>query len=75
MNEIYRLFNPELMNNQQHYNVTQQQMNSYQQYQEIANGITALHDFFDAARKIDPRFREIAFNAFLMQILAEINKQ
>ena len=73
MNPIYeQLFNPQFVNkdyvSQMHYNY------ELQQQQEIAKAVKAIHDFCDAARKIDPQHQQSAVNLFIAAVFEEMGR-
>jgi len=54
-NPLYdQMFNPQYVNRQ--YLQQLQIQHDYEQRQEIANAVKAIHDYFDAARKIEPQY-------------------
>lgn len=46
----------------------------YEQRQEITKAVKAIHDYFEAARKIEPDYQQIAFGACIAAVLAEMQK-
>ena len=74
MNQWYdQMFNPQYVN----YNYLQQMQmqHDFEQRQEIAKAVKAIHDYFDAARKIEPQYQELAFAACIAAALDEMQKQ
>jgi len=69
MNQLY-----EQLFNMQYINSLQQQQHDTEQRIEIAKAVNALHDFFNATRKISPEYRQMAGNAFGMVIWEEVMK-
>ncbi len=72
MNPLY-----EQIFNQQYVNPAYLQQIQYQQYHseqqmEIAKAVKALHEYFDAARKIAPQYQQQAFYACAAAILEEM---
>ncbi len=67
------MFNPQYVN----YNYLQQMQmqHDFEQRQEIAKAVKAIHDYFDAARKIEPQYQERAFAACIAAVLDEMEKQ
>jgi len=63
---------PQYMN--QSYMQQLHQQHDLEQRHEIAKAVKALHDYFDAARKIEPQYHEMAIEAFVATALAEIQK-
>lgn len=73
MNSIYeQLFNPQFVNKDyislMHYNY------ELQQQQEITKSVKAIHDFCDAARKIDPQHQQSAANLFIATVFWEMGR-
>lgn len=74
MNQWYgHMFNPQYVN--QNYLQQLQMQHDYEQRQEIAKAVKAIHDYFDAARKIDPKYQEMAFAACIEAVLAEMQQR
>ena len=74
MNQWYgQIFNPQYVI----YNYLQQMQmqHDFEQRQEIAKAVKAIHDYFDAARKIEPQYQELAFAACIAAALDEMQKQ
>ena len=73
-NPLYdQMFNPQYVNRQ--YLQQLQIQHDYEQRQEIAKAVRAIHDYFDAARKIEPQYQEMAFGACVSAVLAEMQRQ
>ena len=69
-----QLFNPLYVNPQYYHSIESQiQQNEFEQYKEIGNAMKAIHDLFEAARKIDTQHQTAAFNACLAQLAIEMN--
>ena len=45
-----------------------------EQRQKIMNAVKAIHDYFDAARKIAPEYQQMAFDACIAAVVAEMSK-
>lgn len=74
MNQWYgQMFNPQYAN--QNYLEQLQLQHDYEQRQEIAKEVKAIHDYFDAARKIEPQYQEMAFGACIEALLAEMQQR
>ena len=74
MNPLYnQLFNPQYVN-EAHLRQRQWQQYDTQQRQEITNIVKAIHDYFDAARKIAPEYQQMAFDACIAAVVAEMSK-
>ena len=74
MNPLYnQLFNPQYAN-EAYLRQLQWQQYDAQQRQEITNIVKAIHDYFDAARKIAPEYQQMAFNACIAAVVSEMNK-
>ena len=50
------------------------QQHDAEQRQEIMNAVNAIHDYFDAARKIAPEYQQMAFEACIAAVVAEMSK-
>ncbi len=75
MNPLYnQLFNPQYVNEAP---LRQRQWQQYdtQQRQKITNIVKAIHDYFDAARKIAPEYQQMAFDACIAAVVAEMSKE
>ncbi len=77
MNPVYfnnQLFNPQYVN-LQYYHLIESQIQhiEFEQYKEIGNAMKAIHDLFEAARKIDAQHQQAAFYACLAQLAVEMN--
>ena len=73
MNPLYdQMFNQQYVNPEYLRQVQVQQYHAEQQ-KEIANAVKALQDYFDAAKKIAPEYRQAAFCACAAVILEEMN--
>ena len=74
MNPLYnQLFNPQYANEAYLRQLKWQQYDA-QQRQEITNIVKAIHDYFDAARKIAPAYQQMAFDACIAAVVAEMSK-
>ena len=74
MNQWYgQMFNPQYVN--QNYLQQLQMQLDYEQRQEIAKAVKAIHDFIDAGRKIEPQYQEMAFGACIEAVLAEMQQR
>ena len=75
MNPLYdQFFNP-LYANADYLRQLQWQHHDAEQRREIMNIVQAIHDYFDAARKITPEYQQMAFDACIMAVMAELAKQ
>lgn len=75
MNPLYdQIFNQQYVNETYLQQLQMQQYHNQQQI-EIANAVKALHDYFNAARKIAPEYQQQAFWACATAILEEMNKK
>jgi len=74
MNPLYnQLFNPQYAN-EAYLRQLQWQQHDAEQRREITNIVKAIHDYFDAARKIAPEYQQMAFDACIAAVVAEMNK-
>ena len=74
MNPLYdRFFNPQYAN-ADYLRQLQWQQHDAEQRREIANIVKAVHDYFDAARKIAPEYQQMAFDACIAAVVAEMRK-
>lgn len=74
MNPLYdQLFNPQYAN-ETYLRQLQWQQYDAQQRQEITNIVKAIHDYFDAARKIAPAYQQMAFDACITEVVAQMSK-
>ena len=74
MNQWYgQMFNPQYVNYT--YLQQMQMQHDFEQRQEIAKAVKAIHDYFDAARKIEPQYQEMAFGACIEAVLAEMQQR
>lgn len=72
MNPLYdQIFNQQYVNSDY---LQKMQMHHAEQQAEITKAVKALHDYFDAARKIAPEYQQQAFYACAAAILGEMNK-
>ena len=73
MNPWYgQIFNPQFIQpSNDQWKAMQHDM---EQRQEISKAVKALCDFFDAAQKIEPQYREMALQAFFTATIAEMQK-
>ncbi len=75
MNPLYdQFFNPQYAN-AEYLCQLQWQQHDAEQRREIANIVKAVHDYFDAARKITPEYQQMAFNACIAAVVAEMSKE
>ena len=73
MNPLYdQIFNQQYVN--QDY-LQHLQIHHAEQQAEIIKAVKALHDYFDAARKIEPAYQQQAFWACATAIVEEMNKK
>ena len=68
-----QLFNPQYAN-ETYLRQLQWQQHDAEQRREIISIVKAIHDYFDAARKIAPEYQQMAFDACIAAIVAETNK-
>jgi hypothetical protein len=74
MNPLYdQMFNPQYVNQDYLYQLRQQEQHAWEQRQEIAKAVKALHDYCAAARKITPEYQQEAFYACAVAVLEEMN--
>lgn len=74
MNPIFnQLFNPQYAN-EAYLRQLQWQQHDAEQRREITNVVKAIHDYFDAARKIAPEYHQIAFDACIAAVVTEMSK-
>lgn len=74
INPLYdQMFNPQYVN--YHYLQKMQMQHDYAQHQEIAKAVKAIHDYFDAVRRIEPQYQEMAFGACVSAVLSEMQRQ
>lgn len=74
MNPLYdQMFNPQYVNQDYLYQLRQQEQHAWEQRQEIAKAVKALHDYCAAARKITPEYQQEAFYACAAAVLEEMN--
>lgn len=74
MNQWYaQMFNLQYVN--QNYLQQLQMQYNYEQRQEIAKAVKAIHDYFDVARKIAPKYQEMAFAACITAALDEMQQR
>ena len=75
MNPLYnKLFNPQYAN-QAYLQQLQWQQHDTEQRQEIMNAVKAIHDYFDAVRKIAPEYQQMAFDACIAAVAAEMSRE
>ena len=75
MNPLYdQFFNPQYAN-AEYLRHLQWQQHDAEQRREIANIVKAVHDYFDAARKITPEYQQMAFNACIAAAVEEMSKR
>lgn len=73
MNPLYdQIFNQQYVNPD--YLQQLQLQHHAEQQAEIIKAVKALHDYFDAARKIEPAYQQQAFLACASAILEEMNE-
>ena len=68
-----QFFNPKYAN-QAYLQRLHWQQHDAEQRQEIMNAVNAIHDYFDAARKIAPEYQQMAFDACIAAVVAEMSK-
>lgn len=74
LNPLYnQLFNPQYAN-QDYFQQLHWQQHDAEQRNEIINAVKAIHDYFDAARKITPEYQQMAFNACIAAVVTEMDK-
>ena len=74
MNPLYdQIFNQQYVNPSYLLQLQQEQYHNQQQ-QEISKAVKALHDYCDAARKIEPEYQQQAFCACAAAILEEMGR-
>lgn len=77
MNTLYeQLFNPQYVNYQSYLNCQAQQaimraQHEYEQQAEIAKAVKAIHDYFEAMRKLDPQHHQEALLACAVAAMEE----
>ncbi len=75
MNPLYdQLFNPQYAN-QAYLQQLQRQQYDAEQRREILNAVKAIHDYFDAARKITPEYQQVAFDECIMAVMTELARR
>lgn len=75
MNPLYdQFFNPRYAN-VEYLRQLQLQQQDAEQRREITNIVKAIHDYFDAARKITPEYQQMAFDACIAAVVAEMNRR
>lgn len=68
----YDIFNPNYLTE---YQAQQEEIQrQWQQNKNIADMVKAISDYCEAARKVDPDFQQIAFNACLEEIIKQAAK-
>ena len=67
----YGIFNQDYLNA---YQMQKEAQRQWEQNKNIADMVKAISDYCEAARKVDPDFRQIAFNACLAEILNQSAK-
>lgn len=73
MNPLYdQLFNPQFVNNAFLQTIQQQHQN--EQNMEIEKAVKAIHEYFDATRKIAPEYQQEAFRRCIKGVLEEMGK-
>ena len=69
-----QLFNPQYVNPQYYQTIRNQTQDIPEaQNKEIEKAMKAIHDLFEAGKKIDPQYKNAAINACLAQIAIEMN--
>ena len=68
-----QFFNPQYAN-QAYLQQLQWRQQDGEQRQEIMNAVKTIHDYFDAARKIAPEYQQMAFDACIAAVVAEMSK-
>lgn len=75
MNPLYdQLFNPQYAN-AEYLRQLQWQQHDAEQRREILNIVKAIHEYFDAARKIAPEYEQMAFNACIAAVVGELMRR
>ena len=75
MNPLYdQFFNPQYANVDYLRQLQWQQRDAEQRW-EITNIVKAIHDYFEAARKITPEYRQMAFDACIAAVVEEMNRR
>ena len=74
MNPLYNQFFNSQYANETYLRQLQWQQHDAEQHLEIKNIVKAIHDYFDAARKIAPEYQQMAFNACIAAVVSEMNK-
>ena len=75
MNPLYdQFFNPRYAN-ADYLRQVQWQQHDAEQRREIMNIVHAIHDYFDAARKITPEYQQEAFTACIAAVVAEMSRR
>ena len=73
MNPLYdQFFNPQYVNNT--FLQTMQQQHHNEQIIETEKAVKAIHDYFDATRKIAPEYQQEAFRRCIIAVLEEMEK-
>lgn len=71
-NYPYGIFNPDYLAK---YQAQQREaQRQWEQNKNISDMVKAISDYFEAARKVDPDYQQIAFNACLAEILMQAAK-
>ncbi len=67
----YNLFNPAYITN---YNLQQleEERKYWEQQRKIRDMVKAIHDYFDAAKDIEPEYRQQAISACCAEVAAQI---
>ena len=74
MNPLYdQFFNPQYANVD--YLRQCQRQHEAEQQREILNAVKAIHDYFDAARKITPEYEQVAFISCIAAVVEELAKR
>ncbi len=75
MRRLYdNFFNPQYAN-ADYLRQLQWQYHDVEQRWEITNIVKAIHDYFDAARKIAPEYQQMAFDACITAVMTEMSKE
>lgn len=74
MNQLYyQLFNPQYAN-EAYLRQLQWQQYDANQRKEIIKAEQAIHDYFDAFRKIAPEYQQMAINACIAAVVDEMSQ-
>lgn len=71
-NYPYGIFNHQYLNT---YQEQQELKRKWEQNKNIMDMVKAISDYCEAARKVDPDFQQLAFNACLAEIVKQAAKE